>query len=410
MLADLSETVTTIDTCRLCDSRALVLRLHMGATPIAYRLLTAAQLADPEPHYPLKLLQCRDCGLAQLGHAVAPELLYPDDYPYDMATSDTAREHFRDFAAWASDLVGLTRDDLVVDIGGNTGVLLKQFNARRLNIEPASEPAATSGSTGIDTVVDFFSEELARHIVDEFGHASLVTATNVLNQIDDLQDFMAGVKTLLADDGRFVFETPSLHHTLTNLHYDHIYHEHSTFWSHAAVTSLANEHDVRIAALDTVAFRGGSLRGAFAPDGGAHAPYAAPAISESRWGWFRRAVHTHRRRLRQFIAERQRFDETFAAIGVTAKGNSLLNYCGFTADDFDFVTEVQEQKIGKYTPGGRIPIVHDDHLLEHPTDHALLTAWNFAEEIMANLADYEAAGGRFVLPMPEPHVVEAGDA
>lgn len=417
MLESLAKTVDRVGACRLCSSDDLVDVLDMGHTAIAYRLLDAEQLDDPEPTYPLVVCRCGHCGLVQLRHAVNPRLLYPPDYPYDMDTSTTAHEHFNELAADVGEAVDLEAGDLVVDIGGNTGVLLDEFHwwtDELLNVEPAMKMARRSGARGIKTMVEFFDPDVARDIRERYGQAKAVVATNVINQVDDLRGFLEGVETLLEPDGRFVFETPDLRYTIEDLHYDHVYHEHSTFWSAGPLETIGDVTGLHVVDVEEVNFRGGSLRVSLARERPQEPVLPARPSNEGRrsfeeaetWETFASGVSSHRNSLRAFIAGLNQEGADVAVIGVTAKGNSLLNYAGITKDDVVYATEIQDTKVGRYTPGGHIPIVHDDRLLEDVPDYALITAWNFAPEIMDNLREYEQQGGRFMLPMPEPHVVE----
>lgn len=419
MLEDLRETVSTVSECRICRSETLVRRVDLGFTPIAYRLLDDKQLDEPEPYYPLQVSTCDECGLAQLRHEVDPALLYPPDYPYDMDTTRSAVEHFHGFAADAAAEVGITDGDLAIDIGSSTGVLLegfKDFGASTLGVEPATEMAERARERGIDTVTEFFTPEVARDIRDRRGPATVITATNVINQIDDLNGFIEGIEVLLDEGGLFAFETPHLVDTLEGFHYDHIYHEHSTYLSLRPLRRLFDRHGMVISRVGKIPFRGGSLR-CYAGRGEEHDEAVdlegridrerdAGLYGQRSWGQFSNRVATHRDELNELVYSLKSEGSSIAAVSVTAKGNSLLNYCGLTKQDIDFATEIMDTKIGKYTPGGHVPIHHDDHLIEAQPDYAMIMAWNYADTIMDNLAGYRHAGGEFIVPVPEPTVVD----
>jgi len=416
---DLGNGVETIEECRVCASDDLSVVLDLGHTPIAYRLLDEAQLNDPEPHFPLQVALCHDCRLAQLKHAVNPQLLYPPDYPYDMETTQSAIDHFHSLASDAAEEAEMEASDLAVDIGSSTGVLLQGFekaNTEVLGIEPATEMADRAEAKGIETLSEFFDVDLAADIREQYGPATIITATNVINQIDDLPGFVDGIETLLAEGGMFVFETPHLVNTIEDLHYDHIYHEHSTYLSIEPIERLMAQQGMHITRIEKVDFRGGSLR---CYVGREDETEKADNIDEIRaeerdlgiddlqmWESFAGRVYHHRDQLNELVYSLKRDGHSIAAISVTAKGNSMLNFCGFSKHDFEFVTEIMDTKIGKYTPGGHIPILHDDVLLEETPDYALIMAWNYADTIIENLDDYQELGGKFIVPMPEPEIVE----
>lgn len=419
LLDDLRKTVERVDNCRICNSSELRSVLYLGFTPIAYRLLDEEQLDEPEPYYPLEVVMCRNCELVQLKHKVEPRLVYPPNYPYDMETTQTAVEHFNELAEQSAGEVGLKKGDLVIDIGSSSGILLKAFRdlgAEVLGVEPATEMAERAREKGIKTISEFFGLELAEKIRDEYGGAKLITGTNLINQIDDLREFIDGIETLLKNKGLFVFETPHLLNTIQDLHYDHVYHEHSSFFSIPPIQELAKQQKMHITRLEKVEFRGGSIRAFLGRENEFDSAQNIEHILRierdegvhdlGRWEKFASEVKEHRRELNTLVYSIKDEGGTIAGISATAKGNSMMNYCGWSNEDLEFITEVMDTKIGKYTPGGHIPIVHDDVLMNEMPDYAIIWAWNFADTIMENLQEYSENGGKFIVPAPKPHVIE----
>lgn len=406
-------------TCRLCTSMELRSFLDLGFTPPADSFLRREQLREAETWYPLEVLLCRDCGFVQLGHVVSPEVLYRHDYPYESSTTRSGQRHWAEFAATVSRRLALGEGDLVVDIGSNVGVLLAAFRengARILGVDPASNIVRIAERNGIETVNDFFSLDVARQIVAARGKAAVITATNVFAHVDDLHAFMRAVDLLLAEErGVFIFEAPYFVNLLKLLEYDTIYHEHLSYLSVKPLVPFFARFGMEIFDIEERDIHGGSFRVYVCRSGqrpvssvpaamlraeaaaGIHAPETLDA--------FAAAVASNRQALMWLLRRLKHDGRKLVGVSAPAKGMTLLNYCRIGTETLDYVTEKSPLKIGRFTPGTHIPVRDDAALLTEMPDYALLLAWNFAEEIMANLAEYRARGGKFIIPIPTPRIV-----
>lgn len=410
--------------CRMCESEDLRLFLDLGATAPADEFLTEEELAQPQTAYPLQVMSCDSCGLAQLGHVVDPEILYRKNYPYEASVTRAGRRHWNEFAATACAMMGLTGDDLVVDFGSNVGVLLEMF-ARRgprvLGIDPAPNIVAIANQRGIETTCGFFDTTTAAEAVAAKGRAKVITATNVFAHIDDLDEVMAAVDSLLAPGGAFIVEAPSLANLVRHLEYDTIYHEHLSYISVKPLVAFLARCGMHIFDIHEKDIHGGSIRIFIRRDSSSvpPGPKATDAVARhleiedkegvydmARLARFAGEVAENRRRLRKLIGGLKDQGKRIVGVSAPAKGMTLLNYCGLGGDVLDFVTEKSRLKIGKFTPGQHIPVLTDAALTEKRPDYALLLAWNFAEEIMSNLSEYRDAGGKFIIPIPTPRIVE----
>lgn len=404
----------------MCDGTTLELYLDLGLHPPSDQFLPLeATGSEPVTFYPLQVYLCHGCGLSQLGYVVPPEILYQRDYPYESSTTAAGRLHFTRFAESVSQTFGLGDRHLAVDIGSNVGVLLGGFQRMGLRVrgvDPASNIAKMAEDRGIPTLTGFFSPDVAREIVRQEGHASVATATNVFAHIDDLKGFAEAIDHLLAPDGILVIEAPYLVNLLRDLEYDTIYHEHLSYLSVQPLVRFFERFSMQVFDVQQVDIHGGSMR-VFVAREGRHpvAPIVQHMIDEEtalriyemdRLQKFADAVAANRDELRTMIYGLKRERATLAIVSAPAKGMTLLNYCRLGRDVFDFATEKSTLKIGRCTPGGQIPVVADQELMERRPDFALLLAWNFAKEIMSNLHAYSAAGGRFILPIPTPRIVD----
>jgi SAM-dependent methyltransferase len=402
----------------MCGSTKLYRFLDLGFTPPADQFRRKDQLREPDVHYPLQVVMCESCGLAQLNYVVSPEVLYRSDYPYESSTTQTGRKHWAEFAASVVKRLGLGPGSLAVDIGSNVGVLLAAFRDQGMRVQgvdPAANIVMIARENGIDTICEFFNEDTARQIVAEKGPASVVTATNVFAHVDDLDALVTSVKALLEERGVFIFEAPYFVNLLKQNEYDTIYHEHLSYLSAKPLVPFFAKHGMDVFHIEQNDIHGGSFRVFVAHKGQrpVSGEVADLIAEEERLGIYTRArldrfaeeVRENKRDLTWLLQSLKHQGKRVVAVSAPAKGMTLLNYCRMDNDLLDFVTEKSTLKIGRYTPGAHIPVVPDSELLAQQPDYALLLAWNFAEEIMRNLEDYRRKGGKFIIPIPSPRIV-----
>ena len=404
--------------CRMCKSTNLKKFLDLGTSPLSDNFLTKENLGQPENFYPLNVYVCKKCGLCQLGYVVPPHLMFNENYPYDSSTTKMGKEHFTNMGISICENFQIKPGSLAIDIGSNVGVLLSSFKSkglRVLGIEPSSNVANIAIKNGIDTIIEFFSIALAKNILANHGHASVITGTNVFAHIDDLDDFMNTTNILLNEDGIIVIEAPYLLNLLDNLEYDTIYHEHLSYLSLKPLTKFCEQYNMEVFNVEMQKIHGGTLR-YYIGRKGKH-PISQnihkflelekekKAYSEKSLDEFANKVENHRKELLELLNDLKRKGKKIVGISAPAKGNTLLNYCKIGTEILDYITEKNPLKIGKYTPGMHIPVVSDEILLKDKPEYALILAWNFAEEIIKNNEKYRESGGKFIVPIPQPKIV-----
>lgn len=411
--------------CRACSQTGLVPILSLGETPLANALLTQPRLSEPEPRFPLHLVFCPSCSLVQIVESVPPEVLF-SDYPYFSSFSETMLRSAQDIAQRIIRDRALSADSLIIEIASNDGYLLqyyKQSGLRVLGIEPAANIAAVAeAERGIPTLVEFFGVDLARRLGDEGMRADVIHANNVLAHVPDLNGVIEGFAQLLKPTGVAVIEVPYLREFIRNVEFDTIYHEHLCYFSLCSLSRLFSKNGLTIVDVEQIPIHGGSLRIFAAPSIGPNGEPAEPSGAvvelsreEAEWGvdaavtyeGFADRVLELRAHLRSMLTEIKKQGMSIAAYGASAKGATLLNYCGIGAETLEFVADVSTVKQGLFTPGTHLEIVPPQRLLETMPDYVLLLSWNFADEIMRQQAEYIERGGRFIIPVPEPRVVPA---
>lgn len=395
-----------LDHCQICGSDDLRLIIDLGHQPLCDALLTREQLNSPEVTYPLRLMQCNECSLAQLDYVVDGALVYPADYPYRAGISWPVVEAHKRMAA---NLHEKFRPGFVVDIGCNDGTLLQQFKAlgcRVLGVEP-TDVADLSAESGVRTLQAFFGESIGRGIQHFDGKADLITMTNVFAHMANLGDVMRGVSGLLANDGVLVIENHYLLDILEFNQFDSIYHEHIRTYTLKSLQMLFAQYYMEIFHVERVPRYGGNIR-AFVGWNGKHRidesvdKLASTELqmgvgSAGPWEQFRKRVERSRDEFYDYA-------HTHEIVGCSAPGraSTLLNYYGIKRDVMPWTGELSGSlKIGKYLPGSHIEVVSNQRL--HDTeefDAVVLFAWHYASEIKQRLIRENV---RTTLVTPLPH-------
>ncbi len=408
---------TLIQACRICRKQNLIRFLTLGPTPLANSFLTQDQLKDPEPSYPLDVCFCNDCHLVQLGSVVPPEILFKD-YIYVSGTSNTLRAHFEGLAKEIVERFGHISNSVVVDIGSNDGTLLRCFQGfgiKTLGVEPAANLAKLAREGGIDTINDFFGKKIAERIRGD-TKVGAVLATNVFAHVNDLDDFLHGVKTLLDDRGVFVIEVPYLVDLLGKMLFDTIYHEHLSYFALEPLVTLFDRFDMKILDVKRVDSHGGSIRVYIVRSTSPFQPTESVTSllqlekrlrlsSLETYLDFASQVKLIKEKLVSMLKHFKNKGNKIVGYGAPAKGNTLLNYCGIGSDILDYIVDESPLKQGLYTPGMHIEVIPTKYLREDKPDYALLLAWNYASEILEREQEFRDKGGKFIVPIPNPKVM-----
>jgi SAM-dependent methyltransferase len=385
--------------------------LDLGRTPLANSLPTAARLAEPEPNYALELVFCPACGLLQITETVPPDVLFRD-YLYFSSFSDTMLAHARDLAGELIAARQLSRTCLVVEAASNDGYLLRNYmeaGVPVLGVEPATNVARTAAERGVETLNDYFGLATAQRLRQEGRRADVFHAHNVLAHVADLNGFVAGVRAVLKDDGVAVIEAPYARDMVDHCEFDTIYHEHLCYFTLTALDRLFRRHGLAIVDVRRVPIHGGTLRLYAAPAGTEPAGSVGRMLAEEHalgldrpdyYRDFARRVGELKTSLVGLLGRLKADGKRLAAYGASAKGSTLLNAFGIGRETLDYVADRSTVKQGRYTPGSRLPIVAPGRLLDDLPDYVLLLTWNFADEILAQQAEYVRRGGRFIIPVP----------
>lgn len=400
--------------CRVCGGTDLVRTLDLGSTPPANAFLKKEELDKPESSYPLVLYFCRNCSLAQLLDVVPPEVLFKD-YHYLTGASTPWVTYFKEYADKMIRPLITSPDDLVIDIGGNDGVLLSFVKdyARVLNVDPADNLASHSEEKGVPFYPAFFTSAVADDILNAYGRPKVVVANNVFAHTDPLRDVFKGVAKLIGEEGTFIFQVHWQKQLLEEGAFDQIYHEHLCFHTLHDLVHLVESAGMHIYDAEVVPMQGQSLRVSVAKN---RPPTenvrrilaeekAAGLTDEATHHSFAEKVETSKKKLLSLLSGIKAEGKKVWGYGATAKGNTLLNYYRIGPDVLDCITDTTVQKQGLYTPGMHIPVVSPDRLLTETPDYILLLAWNFKDAILKKEQALREKGVKFIVTVPDIEVL-----
>ncbi|MGO8765419.1 MAG: class I SAM-dependent methyltransferase [Limisphaerales bacterium] len=408
-------------TCRTCGSKNLKLILDLGKTALANDFLRPEEVKNYHTCLPLRVVLCLDCSLVQLADTVDPRILY-SHYAYVTSTSATMESHLNKQAAHLLATGHLGAGSKVLEIASNTGVFLKKFKEQGcdvLGIEPAANIADIAIATAIPTRKEFFNASTAKKLKAEWGTADLILGRHVFAHIDDLRDLIAGLEAVSHQETLIAFEVPYLVDFFEHTEYDTIYHEHLSYISVRSIEALVKDSAFALARVDHYPIHGGSILFHLRHRSSKTAihPGVARALEQEQqmklgepatWEGFARSVGHIRARLPALVRELKQQGKRIIGYGASAKGNTLLNTCGLSATELDYIIDNTPFKQNKVAPGSWVPIRSPDNLLKDQPDYALLLAWNFAPEIIRRESEFQKRGGRFIMPIPEPKIIPFG--
>lgn len=400
--------------CRICNGENLIKILDLGEMPPANSFLKKEDLNKSEQKFPLVAYFCKNCGLLQLLDVVNPELLF-GYYDYLTSASKPLAEHF---VKMGDELVKNfieTKDDLIIEIGGNDAVLLSAIKdkCRVLNIEPAKNIAELSRQKGVETINEFFSKKLAEEIIEKYENAKVVVANNVMAHIDDLKGIFEGIKILIGENGAFVFEIHWVGNLISEGGFDQIYHEHLCYHSLIALNYLVGQIGLKIFDVELVSIHGQSMR-VFVGSNFKISERVGEFLKEEKelgldkaetFLEFAEKVENNKNKLREILLGLKNEGKRIVSYGAPAKGNTLLNYFKIDNEILDFIIDTTPLKQELYTPGTKIPIYHPDKLKEERPDYILLLAWNYADAILEKEKELRNSGIKFIIPVPDIKVV-----
>jgi len=406
--------------CRFCASELRHSVVDLGTAPLCQRHITPQKFDHAELIYPLHVYVCGECFLMQLPAYVASREVFDDEYGYFSSYSETWLRHAESYVAMMIAQFDLTSQSKVIELASNDGYLLQYFvraGIPVLGVEPTVNTASAARQKGVRTITEFFGRQLAQSLLKKNETANVIVGNNVLAHVPDINDFVGGVKILLAPGGVVTMEFPQLIHLMERNYWDTIYHEHFSYLSLTTVQNIFSSHGLKLFDVDELPTHGGSIRiyGCHIDDPG-RSIHARVTLMKSReaaaghfdldyYKEFGERVKESKRALLDLMIKIKRNGKRVAAYGAPGKGNTLLNYCGLGTDFIDYTVDRSPHKQGNYLPGTRIPIYAPEKVAETKPDYLLILPWNLKDEIMQQMLYIRTWGGRFITAIPIPEIL-----
>lgn len=406
-------------TCRFCANKLSVSVVNLGMSPLCQKHVKPEEAYQMEKFYPLHAYVCTNCWLVQLDEFESPEKIFAEDYAYFSSYSDSWLQHCARYTERMIRDFGFNTSHFVVELASNDGYLLQYFVGKGfpvLGVEPAANVAEAARTKGVTTEVTFFGRAAARQLSAQYRKADLLLGNNVLAHVPDINDFVGGMKLMLAERGVITMEFPHLLQLIQNNQFDTIYHEHFSYLSFSTVNRIFAHHGLTLFDVEELPTHGGSIR-----IYGRHKEDESRPVSErvsemltrereqgfetvDFYTRFEEQVKETKRKLLEFLIEVKRAGKSIVGYGAPGKGNTLLNYCGIRTDFLDYTVDRNPHKQGNFLPGTHIPIYAPEKIRETRPDYVLILPWNLKEEISRQMAYIEDWGGQFVVPIPEVKV------
>lgn len=405
--------------CRHCNTELQHTFVDLGSAPPSNAYLTKEKLNQPEKWFPLRVLICDQCWLAQTEDFAAFDELFDADYAYFSSFSKSWLDHSHNYQKAMTTALSLDQSSHVIEVAANDGYLLQYFQQAGipcLGIEPTASTAAAARQKGIKIVEEFFGEALGKKLTEAGKAADLTAANNVLAHVPDINDFVKGFAAVLKPDGVSTFEFPSLLNLRDLVQFDTIYHEHFSYLSLSAVNTVFNANGLTVFDVEPLQTHGGSLR-VFAQRSNTgkreishnvthmlKAEADAGLTDISGYQGFQKITNKVKDNLVKFLIEAKEQGKSAIAYGAAAKGNTFLNYAGIRPDLISYVVDLNHEKQNKYMPGSRIPIKGEKEITKTKPDYILILPWNLRDEISRQLEYSKQWGAKIVTAVPEIRV------
>lgn len=405
-----------VENCQICNNDKLFPILFLGYLPPVNTMPKIGEKPTEQPSYPAQWLYCPKCNLVQLGTIVDPKILFPPEYPYTSSTTKVLRENFAELYVESSKLLGLKKDDLIVDIGSNDGNLLSNFkdNHKVLGITP-EEIGKVATKNGIDTYISFFDTKTVEKTIKHKGKATVITATNVFAHMENIHEVIKNILKLLKPNGVFISESHYLYSLIKTLQYDTIYHEHMRYYSLHSLKYLLLMHGLEVFHAKKILSHGGSIRVYAARKGNwpirgtvkeMLAMEKETVTQKNNLLKFKNKVVMTKLELYKLLFNIKKKGKTIYGIGAPSRASTLINYVKLDDGILNCVLEIKgSQKIGKYIPGTVISVLDEEKLYKDQPDYALLLSWHISDELMPKIRQ-KGFKGKFIIPLPAPRITK----
>ena len=409
----MKKTSITSNKCQISGAKDLRTIISLGYLPPVNKLRKINSLTKEDTFFPTDLMYSSKSKLVQLSTIVDKEILFPKEYPYTSSTTKVLRKNFQELYSECQKIVNLTDKNLVIDIGSNDGNLLSNFknNHKVLGITP-EKIGKIAIKKGIKTLLRYFDEKTAKIVLNKFGKAKIITATNVFAHIDNVNKVIKNILKILEPDGVFISESHYLVSLIETKQYDTIYHEHLRYYSLNSLKYLFEKHGLKIIHAKKISPHGGSIR-VYATKSKKFKinksvnkilKHEKKFLNWNTFNKFKKEVVQSKIDLYSLLKRIKKQNKRIYGIGAPSRASTLINYVGLDENIIDCVLEIEgSYKIGNYIPGKKIPILSEKKLYLDQPEFVILFSWHISSELKSNLKK-RGFKGKFIIPLPKPKI------
>jgi len=394
-------------TCRMCESNKFNLVIDLGQHPLVNSLISKKNLNKKDPTFSIKVLQCKSCNLVQIKDVIVANEIYKNvDYLYFSSDMPKLDQYFKPYA---NDLKKrfLKKNDFVVEIGSNDGLMLKNFKKdyKILGVDPSTNVVLRCIKNNIPALPLFFTNNVARKISNEWGKAKLIYGNNCIAHLNDLRDLVDGVKTLLSDDGVFVLECNYWGGMVKNTNYSLIYHDHFSYFSIKPWIKFAKKYGMTPFDAVVTPAQGGSLRLFLSKKKMKKTKRYKDLMNEENNSnlnsystslKYRSNVNSVSKRLRNLVLNLKKKGKKIAGYGAAAKGMTILK-CSNIGNQLKYFIDDSPAKQGLYSPVDHVPIISRKQAQKKLPDYFIILAPNYSDIIIKKEKNFIKNGGKFIV-------------
>jgi hypothetical protein len=401
--------------CQISSSKKLETIINLGFLPPVNEMFKINNSNMNQNFFNTELLYCYKSKLAQINTIVDKEIIFPKSYPYTSSTTKNLRDNFKDLRKHIDKILNSNHRNFIIDIGSNDGNLLQNFKDeyKVLGVTP-ERIGRLAIRKGIPTILRYFDDKTSDLILNKYGKASVVTATNVFAHIDNPKKVLKNISKILEKDGIFVSESHYFISLIKTLQYDTIYHEHLRYYSLSSLKFLLNQLGFIIFDVKKIQTHGGSIR-VFASRSKRYKisknvkkllSFEKKFLTKKTFSTFKRNVVQSKLDLHQIISDLKKRGNKIFGVSSPSRATTLINYVGIDENIIDCILEINgSKKIGKYLPGTKIPIKNENIILKEKPDYLLILSWHIYKDIINNLKK-KGYKGKFIIPLPKPKIIK----
>lgn len=406
-----------IKNCQICGDARLRSIIFLGNIPPVNQMLDIGKEHSDQTYFPLELVKCLSCKHVQINTIVNAEVLFPKTYPYLTGTTEILKKNFRDLYNETSKLVALKKNDLIIDVGSNDGTLLENFKNQGfsvLGIEP-SQAAEKAKEKLINTIQTYFNDKTVEKILNSYKRPKIITATNVFAHIENPNKLVKQIAKLMNKESVFVSESHYLCSLIKTLQYDTVYHEHLRYYHVGSLKKLFERHNLEIFHVKKIPTHGGSIRVYVSKKGIYKKTNQLKKIlleearmkinSNHLFDSFKKKIIRSKLKLIELLIEIKKKNKVIYGVGAPSRASTLINFTGIDENLVSCILEVSKSnKLNKYIPGTRIPVVNEDLYLKKNPDYLILFSWHIKDDLI-KIFKKRGFKGKFILPLPFPKII-----